>query len=131
MNGIVSATRCNHGQNLSFAGAAGGLGVTIVMPEGNSPDKNVAMRAFGAKLIADGHDFSGRPGGCPGSGRRAGAGESGEHPGISAFALADVAGYHTPAPPIRGALMPSGPCGSGRTGRPLGATKEKCLVPTP
>ncbi len=31
--------------------------VTIVVPEGNSPDKNAAMRAFGAELIVHGHDF--------------------------------------------------------------------------
>jgi threonine dehydratase len=57
VNGIVSATRGNHGQSLAYAGTAGGLGVTIVVPEGNSPDKNAAMRAFGAELIVAGHDF--------------------------------------------------------------------------
>ena len=57
VTGIVSATRGNHGQSLAFAGTAVGLGVTIVVPEGNSPDKNTAMRAFGAELIVHGHDF--------------------------------------------------------------------------
>ena len=31
--------------------------VTIVVPHGNSPDKNAAMRAWGAELIEHGHDF--------------------------------------------------------------------------
>jgi threonine dehydratase len=57
VGGIVSATRGNHGQSLAFAGRATGVKVTIVVPEGNSPDKNAAMRAFGAELIVHGHDF--------------------------------------------------------------------------
>lgn len=55
--GLVSATRGNHGQSLAFAGRAFGLEVTIVVPFGNSPDKNAAMRSFGATLIEYGHDF--------------------------------------------------------------------------
>ena len=54
---LISATRGNHGQSLAFAGRANGLDVTIVAPHGNSPDKNSAMRAFGATLIEEGHDF--------------------------------------------------------------------------
>ncbi len=57
VKGIVSASRGNHGQSLAFAGTAAGLGVTIVVPEANSPDKNAAMRAFGAELVVHGHDF--------------------------------------------------------------------------
>jgi threonine dehydratase len=57
VKGIVSATRGNHGQSLAFAGGAAGIDVTIVVPYGNSPDKNAAMRAFGAELIEHGHDF--------------------------------------------------------------------------
>ncbi len=57
IKGIVSATRGNHGQSLAFAGRAAGVDVTIVVPEGNSPDKNSAMRGFGADLIVHGHDF--------------------------------------------------------------------------
>ncbi len=57
VKGIVSATRGNHGQSLAFAGRAAGIDVTIVVPEGNSPDKNAAMRGFGAELIVHGHDF--------------------------------------------------------------------------
>jgi threonine dehydratase len=57
VTGIVSATRGNHGQSLAFAGTANYLGVAIVVPLGNSPDKNAAMRGFGAEVIEHGHDF--------------------------------------------------------------------------
>ncbi|SNB78158.1 threonine dehydratase [Arboricoccus pini] len=56
-NGLISATRGNHGQSLAFAGARHGIDVTIVVPEGNSREKNAAMRAFGARLIEHGQDF--------------------------------------------------------------------------
>ncbi len=55
--GLISATRGNHGQSLAYAGRAHGIGVTIVVPEGNSPDKNAAMEGFGAELIVHGRDF--------------------------------------------------------------------------
>jgi threonine dehydratase len=55
--GVISATRGNHGQSLAFAGRAAGKRVVIVVPEGNSPAKNAAMRAFGAELIVHGADF--------------------------------------------------------------------------
>jgi threonine dehydratase len=57
VTGIVSATTGNHGQSLAFAGHRLGLAVTIVVPFGNSPDKNAAMLAFGAELIEHGRDF--------------------------------------------------------------------------
>ncbi|HVC25264.1 MAG TPA: threonine dehydratase [Acidimicrobiales bacterium] len=55
--GLVSATRGNHGQSLAFAGRAAGVGVTIVVPFGNSAGKNEAIRGFGAELVEHGHDF--------------------------------------------------------------------------
>jgi threonine dehydratase len=55
--GIISATRGNHGQSLAFAGRRAGLEVTILAPEGNSREKNAAMRALGADLIEFGRDF--------------------------------------------------------------------------
>jgi threonine dehydratase len=55
--GIVSATRGNHGQSLAYAGQRYGIAVTIVVPHGNSVEKNAAMRAFGATLIEHGDDF--------------------------------------------------------------------------
>jgi threonine dehydratase len=57
VRGIISATRGNHGQSLAFAGARAGVAVTIVVPHGNSIEKNVAMRSFGAELIEHGRDF--------------------------------------------------------------------------
>lgn len=56
-SGVVSATRGNHGQSLGFAGRAMGVPVTIVVPEGNSPDKNASMAALGVELVVHGHDF--------------------------------------------------------------------------
>ena len=55
--GLISATRGNHGQSLAFAGRRAGLSVTIFAPEGNSSEKNAAMRALGAELIEFGRDF--------------------------------------------------------------------------
>jgi threonine dehydratase len=55
--GIVSATRGNHGQSLAFAARRNGLRAVIVVPEGNSTEKNAAMAALGAELIVHGHDF--------------------------------------------------------------------------
>jgi threonine dehydratase len=55
--GIISATRGNHGQSLAWAGRRYGAPVTVVVPLGNSVEKNAAMRAFGAELIEHGVDF--------------------------------------------------------------------------
>jgi threonine dehydratase len=55
--GLVSATRGNHGQSLAFAGRRAGLKVKIFAPEGNSREKNAAMRALGADVVEFGHDF--------------------------------------------------------------------------
>ena len=49
--GVISATRGNHGQSIAVAAARAG------MPEGNSVEKNAAMRAFGAELVVHGADF--------------------------------------------------------------------------
>ena len=55
--GVLSATRGNHGQSIALAAARAGIAATIVVPAGNSVEKNAAMRAFGAELIEAGHDF--------------------------------------------------------------------------
>ncbi len=55
--GLISATRGNHGQSLSFAGKKAGMPITIVVPEGNSDDQNRAIKANGAELIVHGKDF--------------------------------------------------------------------------
>jgi threonine dehydratase len=55
--GVVGATRGNHGAGLAWAGAALGIPVTVCVPVGNSPEKNEAMRGFGATLIESGADY--------------------------------------------------------------------------
>ncbi len=55
--GIVTATRGNHGQSQARAATAAGLRAKILVPRGNSVEKNAAMRAFGAELIEFGSDF--------------------------------------------------------------------------
>jgi threonine dehydratase len=55
--GVISATRGNHGQSVAFAAKRHGMAVTIVVPRGNSVEKNAAMRALGAELIEHGSDF--------------------------------------------------------------------------
>jgi threonine dehydratase len=56
-SGVVSATRGNHGQSIAMAARQHGLPATIVVPHGNSREKNAAMRALGATLIEHGEDF--------------------------------------------------------------------------
>ena len=72
--GVVSATRGNHGQSVGFAARSRGLPATIVVPRGNSVEKNAAMRALGVELIEHGDDFQ----------------AAREH----AFALAETRGLH-------------------------------------
>jgi threonine dehydratase len=54
---VVSATRGNHGQSIGWAARAHGVACTIVVPHGNSLEKNAAMRALGVTLIEHGDDF--------------------------------------------------------------------------
>ncbi len=55
--GVISATRGNHGQSVAFAARRYGIPATIVVPKGNSVEKNAAMGALGAELIEYGEDF--------------------------------------------------------------------------
>jgi threonine dehydratase len=55
--GFVTATRGNHGQSIPFAAARYGVPVTVVVPAGNSEEKNQAMRGWGARLVVHGRDF--------------------------------------------------------------------------
>ncbi len=55
--GVISATRGNHGQSIGYAARLHGLRATIVVPYGNSREKNAAMRALGVELIEHGEDF--------------------------------------------------------------------------
>ena len=55
--GVISATRGNHGQSIALAGRRAGIAVTILVPEGNSAEKDAAMLSLGAELIVHGRDF--------------------------------------------------------------------------
>lgn len=71
---VISATRGNHGQSIGWAAREHGVRCTIVVPRGNSVEKNAAMRALGVQLVEHGDDFQ----------------ESREH----AMRLADERGAH-------------------------------------
>lgn len=55
--GLVTATRGNHGQSVALAARRHGMAAVIVVPEGNSAEKNAAMAGFGAELVIGGKDF--------------------------------------------------------------------------
>jgi len=55
--GVVCATRGNHGQSVAFGARRADLDCLIVVPQGNSVEKNAAMRALGGELIERGEDF--------------------------------------------------------------------------
>lgn len=58
VKGIISATKGNHGQSLGFAAGKFDIPCTIVVPEENCPEKNMAMKALGVNLVEAGKDFS-------------------------------------------------------------------------
>lgn len=58
VRGVVTATRGNHGQSVGFAARLHGLGAVVVVPDGNSVEKNAAMRALGAEVVIEGRDFA-------------------------------------------------------------------------
>ena len=55
--GVITATRGNHGQSIAYAASQFGVKATVVVPHGNNPEKNSAMKAYGAELIEHGKDF--------------------------------------------------------------------------
>jgi len=55
--GLITATRGNHGQSVALASKRFGLPAIVVVPRGNSVEKNAAMRAQGATLIEYGEDY--------------------------------------------------------------------------
>ncbi|HEY1902645.1 MAG TPA: threonine dehydratase [Terracidiphilus sp.] len=57
LGGVVAATRGNHGQGVGMAARLAGLRAVIVVPHGNSKEKNNAMLAQGAELVEHGRDF--------------------------------------------------------------------------
>ena len=56
-HGVVAATRGNHGAGLAWAGMTLGVPVVICVPHGNNPEKNAAIRGFGAELVEAGRDY--------------------------------------------------------------------------
>jgi len=55
--GVAWGTRGNHGQAIGYASQQYGVASAVVVPHGNSADKNAAMRALGVEVIEDGRDF--------------------------------------------------------------------------
>lgn len=54
---VITASTGNHGQSIALAAQRRGIACTVVVPVGNNPDKNAAMRAFGATVVEEGRDF--------------------------------------------------------------------------
>lgn len=57
VEGVIAATTGNHGQSIAFAARRNGLRAVIVVPHGNNPEKNAAMRSLGAELVEHGKEF--------------------------------------------------------------------------
>ena len=57
VRGVIAATTGNHGQSIAFAAKLNGLRAVIVVPHGNNPEKNNAMRSLGAELVEHGNEF--------------------------------------------------------------------------
>ena len=55
--GVIAASTGNHGQSIAWNARRRGLRPVIVVPKGNNPDKNAAMRALGAELVEHGREF--------------------------------------------------------------------------
>jgi len=57
VRGVIAATTGNHGQSIAYAARLNGLRAVIVVPHGNNPEKNAAMRSLGAELVEHGGEF--------------------------------------------------------------------------
>ena len=55
--GVITASTGNHGQSIAFACQRAGVPCIVAVPHGNNPEKNAAIRAFGATLAERGRDF--------------------------------------------------------------------------
>ena len=55
--GVIAATRGNHGLGVAWAATLLGIPATICVPLGNNPEKNEAMRGYGATLVEEGKDY--------------------------------------------------------------------------
>jgi threonine dehydratase len=71
--GIVTASTGNHGQSIAMASRLHGVACTVFVPAGNNPEKNAAMRAFGATVEEGGRDFDEARERCEARARQTGA----------------------------------------------------------
>jgi threonine dehydratase len=55
--GVVAASTGNHGQGVAYGASLLGVDATICVPRGNNPEKNAAMRAWGARVLEEGRDY--------------------------------------------------------------------------
>jgi threonine dehydratase len=55
--GVVTASTGNHGQSIALACRLEQVPCRVFVPAGNNPEKNAAIRAFGATLDEGGRDF--------------------------------------------------------------------------
>src|SRR5688572_12595302 len=55
--GVVAASTGNHGQGIAYAARLLGVRATICVPQGNNPEKNAAMRGWGATVVEEGRDY--------------------------------------------------------------------------
>ena len=55
--GVVAASTGNHGQGIAYGAQLLGSSATVCVPDGNNPSKNAAMRALGATVVEEGHDY--------------------------------------------------------------------------
>ena len=55
--GVVAASTGNHGQGIAYGASLLGMRATICVPVGNNPEKNAAMRGWGATVIEEGRDY--------------------------------------------------------------------------
>jgi len=55
--GVITASTGNHGQSIAFAAQRTGVPCIVAVPTNNNPEKNAAMRAFGASVVETGRDF--------------------------------------------------------------------------
>jgi threonine dehydratase len=128
VRGVVTASTGNHGQSIAMACQLEGVRCTVFVPDGNNPDKNAAMRAFGATVAEGGRDFDDARERCD----RA-AGETGAryvHSANEPLLLAGVGTYaleiFEEAPDVDVILVPvgggSGACGNCLVRSALGAS---------
>ena len=54
---MITVTSGNNGQSIAYAANQFGVHATVVVPNGNNPEKNSAISALGAELVEGGADF--------------------------------------------------------------------------